>query len=86
MNKYSLYVDELVQVWKRTYVNVEANSEKDAVNKYLNGEYDDVDKTEYLYETEENHHPITGSSIEIFNKDSEELIYNDYILNDIRGI
>ena len=28
----SLYVDELVQVWKRTYVNVEANSEKDAVN------------------------------------------------------
>ena len=32
MNTYNLYVDELVQVWKRTYVNVEDNSEKDAVN------------------------------------------------------
>lgn len=78
MNKYSLYVDELVQVWRRTYVNIEANSEKDAVDKYLNGEYNDIDKSEYLYETEVNYHPITGPIIEIFNRDSEELIYSDY--------
>ena len=51
MNKYSLYVDELVQVWKRTYINIEANSEKDAVDKYLNREYNDINKSEYLYET-----------------------------------
>ena len=34
MNTYNLYVDELVQVWKRTHINIEANSEKDAIGKY----------------------------------------------------
>ena len=43
MNTYNLYVDELVQVWKRTHINIEANSEKDAIDKYLNEEdYDDI--------------------------------------------
>lgn len=78
MNKFPLYIDELVQVWKRTYINIEANSEKDAVDKYLNGEYNDIDKSEYLYETEVNYYPIGGPTVEIFNKDSEELIYSDY--------
>lgn len=77
MNKYSLYVDELVQVWKRTYVNIEANSEKDAVDKYLNEEYNDINSSEYLYHTEENANPVIGPSIEIFNKDSGKLIYSD---------
>lgn len=76
MNEYSLYVDELIQVWKRTHVNIEANSEKEAVNKYLNGEYYDI-TSEYLCETEENSNPINGPSIEIFNKDTGELIYSD---------
>ena len=78
MNKYPLYIDELVQIWKRTYINIEANSEKDAIDKYLNREYNDIDKSEYLYETEVNYHPIIGQIIEIFNRDSEELIYSDY--------
>lgn len=77
MNEYSLYIDELIQVWKRTYVNIEANSEKEAVNKYLNGEYYKINNCEYLYETEEDANPIIGPSIEIFNKDTRELIYSD---------
>ena len=77
MNTYNLYVDELVQVWKRTYVNIEANSEKDAVDKYLNEEYNDINSSEYLYESEENANPIIGPSIEIFNKDTGKLIYSD---------
>lgn len=76
MNEYSLYVDELIQVWKRTHVNIEANSEKEAVNKYLNGEYYDI-TSEYLCETEEDANPIDGPSIEIFNKDTRKLIYSD---------
>lgn len=76
MNTYNLYVDELVQVWKRTHVNIKANSEKDAIDKYLNEEdYDDI-ISEYLYESEENANPIIGPSIEIFN-DTGELIYSD---------
>lgn len=77
MNKYSLYVDELVQVWKRTYVNIEANSEKDAVDKYLNEEPNDINSSVYLYCTEENANPVIGPSIEIFNKNSGKLIYSD---------
>ena len=77
MNTYNLYVDELVQVWKRTHINIEANSEKDAIDKYLNEEdYDDI-TSEYLYESEENANPIIGPSIEIFNKDTGKLIYSD---------
>lgn len=77
MNTYNLYVDELVQVWKRTHINIKANSEKDAIDKYLNEEdYDDI-TSEYLYESEESANPIIGPSIEIFNKDTGELIYSD---------
>ena len=32
MNTYNLCVEELVQVWKCTHINIEANSEKDAIN------------------------------------------------------
>ena len=77
MNTYNLYVDELVQVWKRTHINIKANSEKDAIDKYLNEEdYDDI-ISEYLYESEENANPIIGPSIEIFNKATGKLIYSD---------
>ena len=75
MNTYNLYVDELVQVWRRTDIQVIADSEKEAVQRYLDGDYD-IKYSEYLCETEEYVLPEKGPSIEIFN-DTGELIYSD---------
>lgn len=75
MNTYNLYVDELVQVWRRTAIQVKANSEKEAVQGYFDGNYS-VNYGEYLCETEEYVNPEKGPSIEIFN-DTGELIYSD---------
>ena len=75
MNTYNLYVDELVQVWRRTAIQVKANSEKEAVQRYLDDNYN-INYSEYLYETEEYVNPEKGSSIEICN-DTGELIYGD---------
>lgn len=75
MNTYNLCVEELVQVWRRTDIQVTANSEKEAVQRYLNGNYD-TNYSEYLCETEEYVTPEKGPSIEIFN-DTGELIYSD---------
>ena len=52
MNTYNLCVEELVQVWRRTDIQVMANSEKEAVQRYLDGNYD-TNYSEYLCETEE---------------------------------
>lgn len=75
MNTYNLCVEELVQVWRRTDIQVMANSEKEAVQRYLDGNYD-TNYSEYLCETEEYVTPEKGPSIEIFN-DTGELIYSD---------
>ena len=75
MNTYNLCVEELVQVWRRTDIQVKANSEKEAVQGYLDGNYS-VNYGEYLCETEEYVNPEKGPSIEIFN-DTGELIYSD---------
>ena len=75
MNTYNLCVEELVQVWRRTDIQVKANSEKEAVQGYFDGNYD-INYSEYLCETEEYVNPEKGPSIEIFN-DTGELIYSD---------
>ena len=62
MNTYNLYVDELVQVWRRTAIQVKANSEKEAVQRYLDDNYN-INYSEYLYETEEYVNPEIGPSI-----------------------
>ena len=75
MNTYNLCVEELVQVWRRTDIQVTANSEKEALQRYLDGDYD-TNYSEYLCETEEYVTPEKGPSIEIFN-DTGKLIYSD---------
>ena len=75
MNTYNLCVEELVKVWRRTDIQVKANSEKEAVQGYFDGNYS-VNYGEYLCETEEYVNPEKGPSIEIFN-DTGELIYSD---------
>lgn len=75
MNTYNLCVEELVKVWRRTDIQVKANSEKEAVQRYLDDNYN-INYSEYLYETEEYVNPEKGPSIEIFN-DTGELIYSD---------
>ena len=52
MNTYNLCVEELVRVWRSTDIQVTANSEKEAVQRYLDGHYD-INYSEYLCETEE---------------------------------
>ena len=52
MNTYNLCVEELVQVWRRTDIQVTANSEKEALQRYLDDDYD-IKYSEYLCETEE---------------------------------
>ena len=75
MNTYNLCVEELVKVWRSTDIQVTANSEKEAVQRYLDDHYD-ISYSEYLCETEEYVNPEKGPSIEIFN-DTGELIYSD---------
>ena len=75
MITYNLCVEELVQVWRRTNIQVKANSEKEAVQGYLDGNYN-INYSEYLCETEEQVNPEKGPSIEIFN-DTGKLIYSD---------
>lgn len=75
MNTYNLCVEELVQVWRQTDIRVTANSEKEAVQRYFDGNYD-INYSEYLCKAEEYVTPEKGPSIEIFN-DTGKLIYSD---------
>lgn len=78
---YHLIIDEKIEVWKRTYVNVEADNLNEAVEKCLDDDYETTD-TEILYETERvlspNH--TNGVTVEIYSRDSSE--YEPIYTND----
>ena len=88
---YKLAIEEKVIVWKRTLVEVDANSEREALEKsldYINNQrVEDIslDSEEYIYETEEKMAPednVGCSTLEIFNKYpyiEENSIYNNEI-------
>ena len=88
---YKLAIEEKVIVWKRTLVEVDANSEREALEKsldYINNQrVEDIslDSEEYIYETEEKMAPEDNdgcSTLEIFNKYpyiEENSIYNNEI-------
>lgn len=52
MELFKLIVDRKVEVWRRDYVSIEAESLEEAVYKAMEHEYLVPDNTEYLYETE----------------------------------
>lgn len=85
---YSLIIDEKIEVWKRTYVNVEADNLDIAVKKCLDADYDTT-YTEILYETENALNPsdVNGATVEIYSptsSDYEPIYTNDPYKNDNR--
>ncbi len=74
---YDLYFDEKLEIWRRNYVTIEADSEEEAINKILEGNYD-IDDSELLFETEAYIPPKEGATLEIYDTDSDELLYNNY--------
>lgn len=73
--EYNLYVDELIQVWRRTYMTVEANDTEEAIDLCLNCR-GDITETEYLYETEEGVESNSGPTTEVYTEE-DELLYSD---------
>lgn len=73
--EYNLYVDELIQVWRRTYMTVEANDTEEAIDLCLNG-HGDITETEYLYDTEEGVESNSEPTTEVYTEE-DELLYSD---------
>lgn len=78
--RYKLIIDEKIEVWKRTYVNVEADNLKAAIEKCKEENYEITD-TEILYDTERllNPEEVEGPTREIYltGTDQYEPIYTD---------
>lgn len=72
--KYQMIIDEKVAVWARTSCSVEANSLNEAVEKCKDGEYE-TDSYEYLTETEEKVDSPTHTTVEIYKKGSDKILY-----------
>lgn len=49
--KFEFMVDNKMEIWRRDYVTIEAESLEEAISLAESGEYDDFD-SEYLYDTE----------------------------------
>lgn len=77
MKEYNFNLDEKVLVWRRTRINVKADSLQEAIKKALNEDYEVLDSN-YIYESEEVTEPSKDSpSIEIYNPDTEEIYYSN---------
>lgn len=78
MEKYKLTIDEKVSIWKRTYVEVEANNLEEAVEKCKDEEYEVYD-SEYLDWTEELETPDEYSTYEIYlDGNFSDTLYSNY--------
>lgn len=78
---FSLLIDEKIEVWKRTSVNVEADNLEDAIKECLEDNYTITD-SEILYETEGLIDPdhYNGATKEIYLQDPNE--YEPIYTND----
>lgn len=70
---FSLLIDEKIEVWKRTSVDVEADNLEDAIKKCLEDDYVVTDY-ETLYETEQLLSPDrnNGATVEIYLRNSSK--------------
>lgn len=80
MKKFNLYVDDLISVWRRTLVEVEAESLEGAVKKVANCEDYNVLNSEILYETE-NMANSEEPNYEIYDETLDNCLYSEYISN-----
>lgn len=79
---FNLLIDEKIEVWKRTSVNVEADNLEDAIKECLEDNYTITD-SEILYETERLLNPDhdNGATVEIYSQDSN--IYEPIYTNEL---
>ena len=80
MKKFNLYIDDLISVWRRTLVEVEAESLEEATQKVVNCEDYNVLDSEILCETES----IADSNepnYEIYDETLDNCLYSEYISN-----
>lgn len=76
MKKFELYIDEKVSVWRRTLVEVEADTLEEAVNKAAKYDYAPIE-SEILYETEELLDPTSKATVEIYDETLNDLLYDN---------
>jgi hypothetical protein len=77
MKTFNFYLDRKVSVYNREFYTINANSEKEALKKCLNGETEPYE-VECLAETEEQLPPEGNyPSIEVINSKTNKSIYNN---------
>lgn len=78
MKEYNLIMDEKIIGWTRTHATIEADSQEEAIEKLLDGDYKS-DETELLWDTIEGISPKDNygdATIEVFG-DSYDSIYDN---------
>lgn len=66
MKTFELFIDKKISVWERTYTTIEAETLDEAIQKCLDGDYEE-DEYEVLYDTSEALEPdIDGATYEIY--------------------
>lgn len=78
MKRFSFIVDEKVRVWNRDYVNVEAETLEEAIQKCISGDCSAYD-SEILYHTAERLSPDEEGepTFEIYHKNKHSPIYTN---------
>lgn len=71
-----LFVDKKVEIWRREYIDVNAETEQEAVQKYLNGDYEIYD-TDFIYETESPIEPTDYPTEELYSRDNYECLWTN---------
>jgi hypothetical protein len=86
MKKFKFYLDRKVTMWVRDHFTIEAQSEKEAINKVIKSAKNELyegqlpfeGETETLYDTEEfiEAKENQASTVEIFKEDGETIWEN----------
>ena len=76
MKKFELYIDEKFSTWRRTHVEVEADTLEEAVYKAAKYDYTPIE-SEILYGTEEFLDPTSEATVEIYDKTLNDLLYDN---------
>lgn len=73
MEVFELIVDNKVEIWRRDRVRIEAETLEEAINAAESGEYDYVDDTEYLIDTETYLRPEDEVTCEVMDSSGKTL-------------
>ena len=73
MEVFELIVDNKVEIWRRDRVRIEAETLEEAINAAESGEYDYVDDTEYLTDTETYLRPEAEVTCEVMDSSGKTL-------------